>query len=61
MVLQTNTGGEKIYRDKGIQALSSYGTKNWHESFAEMFAYSRENPDTEIAKLLNAEIAKRLK
>lgn len=60
-VLQTNTGGEKIYRDKGIQALSSYGTKNWHESFAEMFAYSRENPDTEIAKLLNTEIAKRLK
>lgn len=61
-VLQANTGGEEIYLGKnGVQALSKYGKKNWHESFAEMFAYSRENPDTEIAKLLNAEIAKRLK
>lgn len=60
-VLEANTGGEEVFRGrKGVIALSRYGKKNWHESFAELFSYARQNPNTEISRRLNAEIAKRL-
>ena len=60
-VLEANTGGEEVFRGRrGVIALSRYGKKNWHESFAELFSYARQNPNTEISRLLNVEIAKRL-